>query len=313
MQRFSRVFNADLAQAPFFPEDNELWTVLRQSRFARAIGRFSPFATDAFMRWLRVIESANSLRYEGHPFSASVIVTKKMEWVKKSTSLKYMKLQPMSIERAILKEKWIRALLRDPMIGLVGLPLEGVVVGAVTFRPSPQVGLAFAPHGDMAPISSAIVRGTMAFVSSSQGDLYTLFPNGSAFVKSQGRWRYLNYTSLAALVSDRLSKDTVGPLVRMALDLSFERRGGLIVILKDEQTISKIVPDHAADGRPNQLLRNFARRLKITDDEHRRVIRSGAAIDGAIVLSSSGRVLDTACMIGEPSLADCAAVGKKQL
>jgi hypothetical protein len=74
---FSRVFNSDLASAPSFPENNELWVTLQQSRFARAIGRFSPFPTEAFMRWLRIAESASSLRYESSPYSACLLVTKK--------------------------------------------------------------------------------------------------------------------------------------------------------------------------------------------------------------------------------------------
>jgi hypothetical protein len=145
---FSRVFNSDLASAAIVPTTDELWATLQQSRFARAIGRFSPFPTEAFMRWLRVFESASSLRYEGHPFSACLLVTKQMEWVKKSKSLKYVNFPiPLRFESAILREKWTRALLRDPLIGLVGIPIAGIVVGAVTFQESPDRGLAFAPHG----------------------------------------------------------------------------------------------------------------------------------------------------------------------
>jgi hypothetical protein len=311
---YLRVFNSDLGLAPSFPVNNELWVTLQQSRFARAIGRFSPFPTEAFMRWLRVVESASSLRYEGSPYSACVLITKKMEWVKKSRSLKYFDFtSPLSMEDAILGEKWIRALLRDPLIGLVGLPIAGVVVGAVTFQDSPEKSLAFAPHGDMVPISSAIIPGTMAFVSSSQGDVYVLFPSGAAFVKSQGRWRYFNYSALTGLMSRLLPKEVSESLVRIILDISFERRGGLIVILRDEKNVGKVIPDHANNGRVNQSLRSFSRRLKITENSHRRIIRAGAGIDGAIILSKTGRVLDSACMIGEPSAADCAAVGKKGL
>lgn len=110
-----------------------------------------------------------------------------------------------------------------------------------------------------------------------------------------------------------LPKEISAGLVRIILDLSFERRGGLIVILRDEKTIGKVVPDHVVEGRVNQSLRNFSRKLIITDSADRRIIRGGAAIDGAIILSRSGRVLDSACMIGEPSAADCASVGKKTL
>jgi hypothetical protein len=76
VQGFCPRLNSDIASAPFFPDDNELWLALQQSRFARAIGRFFP--TEAFMRWLRVVENASSLRYEGSTFAARLLITKKL-------------------------------------------------------------------------------------------------------------------------------------------------------------------------------------------------------------------------------------------
>ncbi|MFX6040517.1 hypothetical protein ABTE96_21345, partial [Acinetobacter baumannii] len=78
---YMRVFNSDITTAPHIPETNELWIALQQTRFARSIGRFSPFSTENFMNWLRVVESAGSLRYEGHPFSACILMTKQMQWI----------------------------------------------------------------------------------------------------------------------------------------------------------------------------------------------------------------------------------------
>jgi hypothetical protein len=203
-----------------------------------------------------------------------------MEWVKRSASLTYFGLpSPMSMEDAILREKWIRALLRDPLIGLVGLSISGLVVGAVAFKDSSEKGLTFAPHEGMIPISSAVVPGTVALVSSAQGDLYVLFPSGATFVKSQGRWHYFNYSSLTALIDGLLPKEVSKGLVRMILDLSFERRGGLVVILHDDKAVAKVVPDHAASNRANLQLRGFSRKLKIMDISHRRILRAGAAID----------------------------------
>jgi DNA integrity scanning protein DisA with diadenylate cyclase activity len=110
-----------------------------------------------------------------------------------------------------------------------------------------------------------------------------------------------------------LPQEIATGLIRIVLDLSYERRGGLISILNDTKALKKLVPDHEIKGRVNELLRSFAAGLNITDKSHRRIIRSGAAIDGAIVLSQDGSVLDIACMIGEPSLEDCSAVGKSDL
>lgn len=311
---YMRVFNSDITTAPHIPETNELWIALQQTRFARSIGRFSPFSTENFMNWLRVVESAGSLRYEGHPFSACILMTKQMQWIENSNSVRFSKFPTnMRFQHAILQEKWIRAILRDPGVGLVGLSLAGAIVGAVTFQGLLGAGKAFAPHENLIPISSAIVPGTMAFVSAAQGDLYVLFPSGATFVKTQGRWRYLNYAALTEFVAQLLPKAIAPHVVRIILDLSFERRGGLIAILENKVEINKVVPDHSVHNRVNRSLRSFAAKLKITDESHRRLVRSGAAIDGAIVLSKNGDVLDLACMIGEPEKSDYSAVGKVSL
>jgi hypothetical protein len=70
---------------------------------------------------------------------------------------------------------------------------------------------------------------------------------------------------------------------------------------------------HASEPNRPGSTANISRKLKITNESHRKILRAGAAIDGAIVLSKTGKVLDSACMIGEPSPTDCAAVGKKGL
>jgi hypothetical protein len=300
--------------APSILVDKELWATLQQTRFARAIGRFSPFSTERFMRWLHVVESAGSLRYEGHPFTACIFMTKQMDWVESSMALDFISFKaPMRFEDALLREKWTRALLRDPLIGLVGVSLRGSIIGVATFKLSAAMGTAFAPHEKLIPISSAVVPGTMAFVSSPHGDLYVLFSNGATFVKSQGRWRYFNYSLLAKLVSKLVpSKIAVG-LVRMILDLSFERKGGLIVVLSDKDLMRRLVPDHVDEKKSNESLRTFSLGLQIDDVSHRQVLTSGAGIDGAIIISSEGLVLDCACMIGEPSLSDCNNAGKENL
>ena len=311
---FLRVFNADVLSAPSILSDKELWTTLQQTRFARAIGRFSPFSTENFMRWLHVVESAGSLRYEGHPFAACIFMTKQMSWVESSSALEFIKFESlMRFEEAVLKEKWTRALLRDPLIGLVGLSLQGSIVGVATFKASAVSGVTFAPHEELIPIASAVVPGTMAFVSSLHGDLYILFPNGATFVKSQGRWRYFNYSSLTKIVGRLVPSEIAQGLVRVILDLSYERKGGLIVILPNETKIEKVIPDHLVVSRSNGALRKFSQGLKIEDASHRRVLTSGAGIDGAIVVSGDGRVMDCACMIGEPSLPDCKNIGKTGL
>jgi hypothetical protein len=299
---FIRAFNSDLKVAPSAIKDREVWASLQQSRFARSIGRFSPLPTENFIRWLRVVENAGSLRYEGSIFSANIFMTKQLKWVEQSRKMSFVRFSNvMRFEDAILREKWVRALLRDPLIGLVGLSVSSRIVGAATFKGVSQEGVAFAPSTSVIPISSAIVPGTMAFINSPRGDLYLLFPNGATFMKAQGRWRYLNYSPFIELIGQLLPQDLVAGLTRIVLDLSYERRGGLIVIVDDAKMVSKLVPDHLKVGRANQPLREFANKLNILEDGHIRLVRGAAAIDGAIIVAKDGRILDVASMIGEPN------------
>jgi hypothetical protein len=311
---FMRVFGADIESAPSLKEDKELWASLQQTRFTRVIGRFAAFATERFLRWIRVVENAMALRYEGRAFSACIFMTKQMNWVESSPLISFSRLaSPIRFEDAILQQKWIRAFLRDPMLGLVGVSLSGSIVGIASFKAATQEGRAFAPHSNLIPVSSAIVPGTTAFVVSEAGDLYVIFPNGATFVKSQGRWRYVNYLALLQLFDGLLAKEIAVSLVRIILDLSYDRLGGLIVILDDPQRISTLVPDHNGSNRPNKPLRELAAQLRISDTAERRILTSGTTVDGAIVLTKEGRVLDVACMVGEPALADCQAAGKPNL
>ena len=73
------------------------------------------------------------------------------------------------------------------------------------------------------------------------------------------------------------------------------------MILEDEPELEKLVPDHASGNRVNGPLRRTASALSIEQVDHRRLLTAAAEVDGALVLSTGGGVLDVACMIGEPS------------
>jgi DNA integrity scanning protein DisA with diadenylate cyclase activity len=311
---YARVFNEDLVTAREVRSQDELWSSLQQARFSRAIGRFSPFTTENFMRWLRTVENASSLRYEGRPFAASILMTKQIEWVETAEGASFVQFsQPLRFEWAILQEKWIRSLIGRSGLALVGLSVAGRIVGLITITGLNGKGQLIAPHSDLDPIVSNVVPGTMLFIAARTGDTYVLLPQGAVFLKHQGRWQYLNYKWLQRAMASLARETTVNAVMRIILDLSFDRTGGLIVVLDNENDICKTIPDHNSPDRSNRELRSFVRGLEIANKSHRTIIRAAVSIDGATILSRSGQVLDAACMVGDPSPEDRHHVGQSGL
>jgi DNA integrity scanning protein DisA with diadenylate cyclase activity len=140
-----------------------------------------------------------------------------------------------------------------------------------------------------------------------------MLPNGSVFHKTQGRWHYLNYKATFSLLSDRLEKEIATSILRIALDLSYERRGALLCILKQREAIQKMIPDHEKKNRANLALRKSVKGLNINETNQMQIIAAAATADGALVVDSEGIVLDAACMVGDPSLTDVQAVGQTHL
>ena len=87
--------------------------------------------------------------------------------------------------------------------------------------------------------------------------------------------------------------------MRTTIDLSYERKGALICILNDSNSIKQIVSDHQEPSRANGLLRKSLFGLSILNWAQRQVITAAASTDGAIILDRDGTVLDVACMLSK--------------
>lgn len=302
IQILCRVFNEDLRTAPDAQAQKELWDVLTGTRFPRSIGRFSAFSTLPFMHWLRTIESASHLQYEGARFSASIFMTKQRQWIEEAVKTFVPFSTPLDFEDALLREKWIRSLAGEPTVGLVGLGHTGSIIGVVAIprRNSKNI---IPPHRNLSGAVSLVRPGTMAFICAPNGDLYVVLPNGGIFLRTQGRWHYLNYSSFRIFLRQHISRTIVDPVLRTVLDLSFQRKGALLCFLDDDKKIAQVVPDHGQPDRTNRALRMAVRRLDVRRVTHQQILLAAAAVDGAIVFSKGGRVLDSACMIAEPNQA----------
>jgi hypothetical protein len=287
---YGRVFNEDLRTASDVKKQGELWATLQQTRFSRAIARFSNFTTENFMRWIRSVENASSLRYEGHPFAASILMTKQMQWVEAAPAVTLARFSsPLRFERAVLQEKWLRSLVSNPELVLLGYSVSGRIVGLLTFTGLLGSEVVLPPHSKLAAAASTVVPGTMLFITATTGDTYVLFPKGSMFLKHQGRWKYINHKWLYNSISNAVDAKIVKAI------------------------IVKSIPDHKSPNRPNRELRQFVRGLSVVNPANWQIIRAVATIDGAIVLSKSAKVLDAACMVGDPSREDRERVGQPEL
>jgi hypothetical protein len=312
IQTLCRVFNEDLRTAPDTRTQSELWSVLTGTRFSRSIGRFSAFSTLPFMHWLRTIESTLHLRYEGAAFSGSILMTKQRQWIEQSVKTFVRFRKPMRFEDALLREKWIRSLASGLEIGIVGFGHAGSIIGVIAI-PRRKSKTVIPPHGTLSGAVSLVQPGTMAFICAPSGDLYVVLPNGAAFLKTQGKWHYLNYSSFRSLLRQHISKTIVDPVLRTILDLSFQRKGALLCFLDDNESISHLVPDNGRSGRANETLRRAVTNLDIRRTTHQQMLLAAAGVDGAVVLSKGGKVLDAACMIGEPDSAALALGGYVKL
>ena len=311
---FARVFNDDLKAAPLWGRDEELWLSLQQTRHSRAIGRFSPFHTPIFVKWLRNFENAQSLRYEGRQFSIQLVLTKQIDWVRQNKAAEFVKFpQRMTLAAALFEEKWAMALAAEGDVALVGLGHDRGIVGVVC--PNGQhssSSIILSPHSDLSGLCDILVPGTMAFVASAKGDLHLIFPTGATFIKTQGRWALSNRLSLEQSLSADLPAPVARSVARIAFDLSYEGRGALFCFLEDASKIGEVIPDHSNKTRSNRPLRLTSRKLDINQAGHRKILKRVATIDGATVFDFTGRVLDAACMVGDPSSAALSSVGLKE-
>jgi hypothetical protein len=308
---YARVFNDDLKAAPLWGRDEELWLSLQQTRHSRTIGRFSPFHTPIFVKWLRIFENAQSLRYEGRQFSIQLVLTKQIDWVRQNKGADFVKFpQRMTLASALFEERWTRALAAEGDVALVGLGHDKGIVGVLC--PNGQhssSSIILSPHSDLSGLCDILVPGTMAFVASPKGDLHLIFPTGATFIKTQGHWALSNLLSLERALSVDLPAPVARSVARVAFDLSYEGRGALFCFLEDTSKTSEVIPDHSNKTRSNRPLRLTSRKLDINQVGHRKILKRVATIDGATVFDFAGRVLDAACMVGDPSGAALSSVG----
>lgn len=137
-----------------------------------------------------------------------------------------------------------------------------------------------------------------------QGDLLVLDSGRLTLTYRFGRWQYWNHAHIVDLIKNAARvqnvptvkvSGVVRSIYRAALDVAFRRSGALFLILRSRNDLRKVVRPGDAIGdrrRPKQdtafdeVLDEFS-----VQSGPRSVVAELAALDGAVVLANSGRVL----------------------
>jgi hypothetical protein len=137
-----------------------------------------------------------------------------------------------------------------------------------------------------------------------QGDILVFDGGTLRFTHRHGRWQYWNHNHVINLLCDRAKAQRVPPKVKnsvvaaayvAALDISFRRSGGLLVVLHNERNLRQIVRagDAISDNKSVGADVDFDRVIKGKAIQRlsTRVLVELASLDGAIVVSNRGQIL----------------------
>lgn len=301
---FCRVFNDDLTHVTAL-HLNEHWASLEQTRLRRAVARYLNYRPHQMSNWVRAVEDSMSLTYEGRNVRHCLILARKAPKLVQRLNSRFIPLPGgISIENALLREKWIRTVVDGRRVALLGSMTSGLILGfiSLTEMDRQEASLRYAPHETLVPVQAVLAHSPhdVALVASPQGDLFILSGKGSVFQKSHGHWRVLDYEALHERLSARFREDVVIGVLRAAIDLSYERTGALFCLLESREELTDLIPDHGHPLAANSHLRRGLRGQNIAVWAQRQVITAAAATDGAVVLAPDGSVLDIACMVSSP-------------
>lgn len=305
---FTKVFDTDLVSAPWMGRDAEAWRSLEQTRLARVIARLASFSTGFFSKCLRTMEAARELTYEGEAFATRLLVTNDVASISSIAGESFRPLNKrISIDDAI-SEKWVRAFTRQGTIALV-VATRRTTVGGVLVLPDTSADCPQGLHASIDQVERFVTPGVAMIAATQNGDIWVRLGNGMAFLRRRGHWQFFDLEVVRAVLLPHMPAPVLDALLRLAIDASFERRGALFGVLNDSSTIREVVPDTKSSARSNRGLRELIAHLDITKELWRPVIRSAAMIDGAVLLTNDGLVLDAACIAVEPSAARRAELG----
>lgn len=314
LEKLTSVFSHDLEAVGSAWRAQEIWADLSETRFLRAASRISPFSTTPLLKWIRLFEAAARQTYEGTAFAGSLVMVKHLPSFRSAVDNRYHQFdRPLEFEQALLREKWLKPFLQNGDFALVTVGHKGLVKGFTdTVQPWSQP-VDMAPTVELEGLYGHLRPGTSVLSASPAGDIHLALPSGVTFVNSQGRWRYQSWKVLESIVGRQCETAVAQQIVRVVRSASYSHRGSLYVILADGADVIGVVPDHESDSRTSRTLRATLTGIELDEPMSSRLLSIASGIDGAIILSDKGRIVDVASMIAEPTKEALAQAGLAQL
>ena len=164
-------------------------------------------------------------------------------------------------------------------------------------------GKCFFPEWCRHLVSHSIGR-RVAFCLTRQGDIL-IFENCTLrFTYREGHWQYWNHAHIVNMLTEvarvqKVPKSIIPAVVRaiyrIALDISFRRIGGMLVLLRNRNDLRKMAREGDAieDDKRCELDRKFDQALSLKEIVRlpRSIILELASLDGAIILNNHGKIL----------------------
>jgi hypothetical protein len=314
IRKVASVFDADLRVVGNPAVAQDLWGALKETRFLRAAARLSPLATDPLVRWVNAFEAATRQTYEGNRFTGSVILATNVPTFRAHAGERFHQFaRELRLEQALLKEKWLKPFLQEGEFALVSVSHKGMIIGFVDTTVAWRQAQVQGPTEALNGLYGFLRQGVSILSASSTGDIQLVLPNGTAFVKSQGEWRYPTWRILRDILEQRLGAEIGAQVLAQVVSASYNRRGSLYVFLDDGVHPSDVVADHNRPERSASVLRSTLAGRSIRRPGQRKVMEAASRIDGAIILNNRGRFVDVASMVGEPQPEALASAGLEAL
>jgi len=304
---FASVIEQELKVLSVPDFDGVIERSLRETRFRRAIAEFSAFDSQKVFRWVKAMEDSILLTYEQRPARHIIMTPKKIEKFRieqKKACLFFKK--PLPLEEGLINEKWIRSVVDGKKVALLSEETNksANIIGIISLdnleSPSKKQEEALAaPHFSVVKLQTILEPKDVVMFAAPTGDLIIMMGKEVVFQKTQGFWRYHNYFNLHSKIIKYVKRiDVAKDLLRIVLDLSYERKGALFCI-SEAKRIPKIIDDPDSQKQGNKTLREAFIGFNISEWNVRRIISSVASTDGAVMLDENGEIHDVACVIGD--------------
>jgi len=156
-------------------------------------------------------------------------------------------------------------------------------------------------------------RGALGIALTRHGDILVMHKGAMTFTYRRGQWHYWQHSHLVDLMHNAtraqktpatLKKKVAKRLFQIALDISFRRTGGLLVLMKNKANVNRLVsgPDRMWDEKrsaPDAAM-DWCLGDGSIQNTHRSVLADIVSLDGALVVGNRGQVLSYAAII-EPA------------